>query len=70
MRTVLVLFISCFIFSISSCAPRIVRAPKTKVVYVKKRPANYTVVSVKGKRYYKWNGKNYRKTKKGYIVVR
>jgi hypothetical protein len=70
MRTFLVILIGSFIFSVTSCAPRAVRAQKTKVVYVQKRPSNYKVVNVNGKRYYRWNGKNYRKTNKGYILVR
>lgn len=66
MRNVLIILISSFLFFATSCAPR----TGTKVVYVKKRPATYKVVKVRGKQYYKWNGKHYRKTKRGYVVTR
>ena len=42
----------------------------TKVVIIKKAPKNHKIVIVKGKRYYFWNGKHYRKTSKGYVFVR
>ncbi|WP_375240089.1 DUF6515 family protein [Aurantibacter sp.] len=70
MRIFLIVFIGSFIFCATSCAPRVVSSPNSKVVYVQKRPANYKVVRVNGKRYYRWNGKNYRKTNKGYALVR
>ena len=41
-----------------------------KVVLIKKAPRNHKVVVIKSKRYYTWGGKHYRKTKKGFIVVR
>ena len=60
-----------FLFSISfsSCVTT-VRATPSKVVVVKKLPKVHKVVYVKGNRYYRWNGKHYRKTKKGYVVMR
>ncbi|RMA64166.1 hypothetical protein BXY75_1034 [Ulvibacter antarcticus] len=64
-------FIAIFLFSFTSCAPRIVSpAPSTKVVVIKKAPRQHKVVFVKGKRYYKWNDQYHRKTRFGYIVVR
>jgi hypothetical protein len=60
-------------FLLSSCATRVVTpAPvaSTKVVVVKKAPRNHKVVVVKGKRYYTWNGKHYRKTRNGYVLVK
>lgn len=55
----------------SSCATRIVSSePTTKVVVVKKTSRNYKVVKVKGNRYYLWNGKYHRKTRRGYVVVK
>jgi len=53
----------------SSCATRVV-ARSTNVTAVKKAPRHYKIVKVKGKRYYFWNGNHYKKTRKGYVVVR
>ena len=56
---------------LASCAPRIVSTEVTnKVIVVKKTPRNYKVVKVKGNRYYLWNGKYHRKTRRGYAVVK
>jgi hypothetical protein len=56
---------------LSSCAPRIVtHEPTAKVVVVKKTPRNYKVVKLNDKRYYLWNGKYHRKTRRGYVVVK
>lgn len=58
-------------FAFSSCATRVVRTtPTTNVVVVKKAPRNHTVVVIKGKRYYRWGGKHYRKTNRGYVLVK
>jgi hypothetical protein len=37
---------------------------------VKVAPKNHKTVIIKGKRYYFWNGRHYKKTRKGYVVVR
>ncbi|WP_408670366.1 DUF6515 family protein [Lutibacter sp.] len=60
-----------FLFSISfsSCVTT-VRTTPSKIVVIKKLPKTHKVVYIKGHRYYKWNGKHYRKTKKGYVIVR
>ncbi|NOR29186.1 MAG: hypothetical protein GQ540_11725 [Lutibacter sp.] len=58
-----------FSFSATSCVTT-VRATPAKVVVVKKLPKTHKVVSIKGHRYYKWNGKHYRKTNRGYVIVR
>ena len=55
-------------FSFTSCVTT-VRTTPSKVVIVKKIPRTHKVVFVKGQRYYKWNGKHYKKTNSGYIVV-
>ncbi|WP_332243946.1 DUF6515 family protein [Flavivirga spongiicola] len=57
--------------SLSSCVTRthVVTKP-AKVVVVKKAPRHYKIVKVKGKRYYFWNGNHYKKTRKGYVIVR
>ncbi|MET2986538.1 hypothetical protein [Aureibaculum conchae] len=43
---------------------------RTKTVFIKKAPKYHKVVYVKGKRYYAWGGKHYRKTRKGYVYVK
>jgi len=58
-----------FLISFSSCVTT-VRATPTKVVVIKKLPRIHKVVYIKGNRYYKWNGKHYRKTTRGYVMVR
>jgi hypothetical protein len=70
MRYVVYTLVFVFALSISSCAKRVVVAQPTSVVIVKKLPRQYKVVRIKGKRYYYFNGKHYRKTRRGYIVVR
>lgn len=68
MRPFILLLAICVI-SLSSCATRVVTRPST-VTVVKKAPKHYKIVTVKGKRYYFWNGNHYRKTRTGYTVVR
>lgn len=60
-----------FIISISfsSCVTA-VRATPSNAVVIHKLPKTHKVVLIKGNRYYKWNGKHYRKTTKGYVLVR
>tara|TARA_R110001583_G_scaffold103863_3_gene251121 strand:- start:9871 stop:10086 length:216 start_codon:yes stop_codon:yes gene_type:complete len=70
MRTAfLLLFIFIFSLSFTSCATT-VREKTAKVVVIHKLPKAHKVVYIKGHSYYKWNGKHYRKTRKGYVVVR
>jgi len=58
-------------FTFTSCATRVVTTtPTTNVVVVKKAPRNHKVVVVKGKRYYRWGGKHYRKTSRGFVFVK
>lgn len=70
MRTVYLLVVL-FIFSLSfsSCATTVHTQPP-KVLVIKKLPKHHRVVYINGHRYYKWNGKHYRKTKRGYVVVK
>ncbi len=68
MRIFLVFFGLLFALTTTSCATRVVKQPK-KVVVVK-RPAKYKVVRVKGKKYYLWNGRYHRKTRRGFVVVK
>jgi hypothetical protein len=42
----------------------------TAITVIKTPPRHYTVVKVKGSKYYFWNGNHYRKTRKGYIHVK
>ncbi|MFY0712077.1 hypothetical protein J1D01_00240 [Seonamhaeicola sp. NFXS20] len=71
MRTFFILISAFLLFNLSSCATRVTTTrPVTKVTIVKTLPKHYKIVRVKGKRYYFWNGKHYRKTRKGYVVVR
>ena len=58
-------------FTLTSCATRVVTTvPTSKVVVVKKAPRNHKIVVVKGKRYYHWGGKHYRKTNRGFVLVK
>ena len=66
-KIVALLFV--LLFSASACVVKqVVRKPS--IVVIKRAPRNYQIVMVKNKRYYKWGGKYYRKTKRGYVVVR
>lgn len=54
----------------TSCSRRVVVQPKAEITKVKIAPRNYKIVNVRGKRYYYWKGKHYRKSKRGYVYVR
>ncbi|NRA93183.1 MAG: hypothetical protein HRU26_10960 [Psychroserpens sp.] len=70
MKTVMTfLLVVCFL-SVNSCARRVVTTTPATVTVIKTPPRNYKVVRVKGKRYYFWNGNHYKKTRKGYVLVR
>jgi hypothetical protein len=57
--------------SLSSCVIHTKRSAKKKnTKVVKIVPAKSKVIFVNGKKYYKWNNKYHRKTKKGFVVVR
>lgn len=58
-------------FAFTSCATRVVHtsSPK-KVVVVKRPPKQHKVVVVSGQRYYVWSGNYYKKTGRGYVLVR
>ncbi len=70
MKKSLIFLLVIFMCGFTSCATRVRAKTPAKVVVVKKRPANYKIVRVKGKRYYFWNGKHYKKTRKGYVIVK
>ncbi len=69
MRTFVFLLSLMFALSLSSCATRVVTRP-ANVTVIKTAPIYYKIVKVKGKRYYFWNGNHYKKTRRGYVVVR
>ncbi|WP_282042294.1 DUF6515 family protein [Winogradskyella flava] len=70
MRYLVYSLVFVFALSFSSCARRVVVTQPASVTVVKKLPRQYKVVRVKGKRYYFFNDKHYRKTRNGYVVVR
>ncbi|WP_439152113.1 DUF6515 family protein [Winogradskyella sp.] len=70
MRHIVYTLVFVFALSFTSCATRVVVKQPASVTVVKKLPRPYKVVRVKGKRYYFFNGKHYRKTRNGYVIVR
>lgn len=63
------LFLAVFL-SFNSCAKRVVVEQPNSVTVVTKLPRTYKVVRVNGKRLYYFNGRHYKKTRRGYVVVR
>ncbi len=61
--TLLILSSSC----ISTARPSYI---ESRTVIVKKVPKNHKVVYVKGHKYYVWGGKQYKQTRKGFLVVK
>lgn len=59
-----------FVLSFNSCASRVVVKQPASATVIKKLPRHYKVVKIKGARYYFFNGKHYKKTRNGYVVVR
>jgi len=70
MKTLFSIVLIICLLSFSSCAKRIVVNPGNSVSVIKTPPKTYKIVKVKGKRYYFWNGKHYKKTRRGYVFVR
>ena len=70
MRYLIYTLVFVFALSFSSCASRVIVKQPASVTVVKKLPRQYKMVRVKGKRYYIFNGKHYKKSRKGYVVVR
>lgn len=66
------ILIACvLVFSLNTgCASRVVVTQPNKVTVVKTRPKTYKIVKVKGHRYYYFNGRYHKKTRKGYVVVK
>ncbi|GAA4967242.1 hypothetical protein [Algibacter aquimarinus] len=69
MRTFVILISAFCMISLSSCATRVVTR-STNATLIKTAPRHYKIVTVKGKRYYFWNGNHYRKTRKGFVITR
>ena len=69
MRPFLLAIVTLLMFTIS-CARSVVVTPSTQVTVVKTAPKNHQIVVVRGQRYYTWNGKHYKKTRQGYVLVR
>lgn len=69
MKTYITFLLTIGLLSFNSCARRVVVSPST-VTVVKTPPRTYKIVRIKGKRYYFWNGKHYKKTRRGYVVVK
>jgi len=69
MRTLILIFGITVVFSTTSCVSRVAVRPANTTI-VKVAPKHHKVVVVKGKRYYYWNGKHYKKTRKGYVFVK
>ena len=67
-RVLIILVLTAFTYQ--SCAPRIVKRNRARVVVVKTAPRNHKVVVIKKKRYYTWGGNYYRRTADGYVLVR
>ena len=70
MKKNILITVLCTSFLFISCATKVETSiPSSNVVIIKKAPKSHKIVRVNGNRYYVWNGKYHRKTKKGYIVV-
>ena len=68
-KLVLIMFGCALLLMGNSCVVH-TRPVATNTVIIKKAPRNHKVVVVKGTRYYTWGGKHYKKTRRGYVVVR
>ena len=69
MRTLFIIIGFVFAETFISCATRVVVKP-SNVKVIKVAPKHHKLLVIKGKRYYYWNGRHYKKTKKGFVVVR
>ncbi len=69
MKSLLIIIGLVFTITLTSCTSRI-EVQSSRYTVVKVAPKNHKVVIIKGKRFYFWNGRHYKKTGRGYIVVR
>jgi hypothetical protein len=66
-----ILFLILLSIFYTSCATRVIMSsPAEHLLVIKRAPVQHKVVLVKGKRYYHWNGKYHRKSRRGYVVVK
>ena len=68
-KVILIIFGCSLLFLGSSCVVNS-RPAATRTVVIKKAPINHKIVVIKGKRYYTWGGKRYKKTRRGFVVVK
>lgn len=69
MRHLLIIIGIAFAMTSTSCATRVAVNTSPSVKVVEFAPKHHKIVVVKGKRYYFWNGRHYKKTSKGYVFV-
>ncbi|WP_082379333.1 DUF6515 family protein [Pseudalgibacter alginicilyticus] len=69
MRLFLISFSAICLLNLTSCATRVITRPAA-ITVVKTPPRHYKIVKIKGNQYYSWNGNYYKKTRKGYTIVR
>jgi hypothetical protein len=73
MKTVFIILVCALAFNISSCARRVVvvsNPPATTTTIIRTAPPHHKIVVVRGKRYYSWDGHYYRKTRRGFVIVK
>jgi len=71
MRHLIFILLILLTFSTTSCGRPVVTVTKTgNTTVVTKLPRKYKVVRVNGKRYYFFNGRHYKRIKRGYVVVK
>ncbi len=69
MRTLFIIIGFVFAITFTSCATRVVVQP-SNVKVIKVAPKHHKIIVIKGKRYYFWNGRHYKRTKRGYVIVK
>lgn len=69
MRTFVVILTLLLTLNLSSCATRVVTRPGN-VTIIKTPPRHYKIVKINSKPYYFWNGKHYKKTRRGFVFVK
>ena len=69
MRAIIILFLS-FVLALTSCAKRVVVTQPSSVTVIQQLPKSYKIVKVRGHRYYYFNGRHYKKTRRGYVLVK
>ena len=70
MKKLVIVFFGCMLLSLGSSCVVHTRPAHRHAVVIKKAPRHHKVVVIKGQRYYTWNGNYYKKTRRGYVVVR